>query len=89
MWVIEVIAVLLGLTMIGLVIYWVGSSPERRQLKVELRQTHINANHQELFLFVSDLLAIHDHGGFTIFPDPDTLARARQITSDYRKEAIR
>jgi hypothetical protein len=51
-----------------------------------IKDVHVSRNHQELFLLMNDLLALHQRGYMSVFPDDDTLDRARKLTYTYREE---
>lgn len=62
------------------------TTPARRARRNWELRACVSANHQELFLLVRDLLALQEHGYASIFPDPETLERARKLTHSFRQE---
>lgn len=91
----ELLLLLLAILMVGLVLYWVlevgptrrAANKEKDIAGIQARESHMaNQNHLGLFLLVNDLLAIHQIGYQVVYPDEETLARAKQLTADYRKE---
>lgn len=60
--------------------------PER-QRAIEARAS--TKNHQELFIFVNDLLVVQDLGYLSVFPDEEMHQRAKRLTATYREEIAR
>jgi hypothetical protein len=48
----------------------------------------INANHHGLYLLVHHLISIQDHGYQPVFPDQDTVDRARALLAGYEDQLV-
>lgn len=91
----EILAVFFGAGLLAWLVYQLtmglptrmASRQERKVRKIEVAASlRVTTNHQDLFLLVNDLLAIHGVGVNTVFPNRDLLHRAQEATDTYRNE---
>lgn len=86
-----VVVVLVALALIAYLLVVVG--PARRETKAAVqiasRTIDANANHEEMFLLLHELLVLDDgHHLFEVFPNDETKDRARALVNDYRRQHV-
>jgi hypothetical protein len=83
-----VAAVVIGIILLLASIF---NSPERQIAKKELveleKETRVSRNHQDMFLFINELVALDAYEA--IFPRSETVEKAKQLIQTYREETTK